>query len=365
MNKYLYLIFFACCAVAFAQNNLPNTARPASYSSKPARALLSFSLKNDNDLSLIQKICPYPLRKAFPLPQNAVKRMSEAAVRLQGSDASIKQLTRTFIADSPGVSLEELKKLREKLLTSGIVSNCEISRSGPAPLPGDIMPVTDNLMPMQNYLYANPGVNMEYAWNAGFYGPGVNLRDIEMGYYPGHEEFNDNPGISYAVGSNVSSEVGQGSINHGTATIGLVGADYGTYGTTGLAYGANSVTMYPEWPQTGWDRIAALTRAVEESSQGDILIFEIQYMNWDFYVLPGEADQLTWLLTKAATDAGIVVVAAAGNGWLHLDDFTTYMSWGDSGAILVGAGSSDINHNRLAFSNYGSRVNVQGWGENV
>jgi hypothetical protein len=73
------------------------------------------------------------------------------------------------------------------------------------------------------------------------------------------------------------------------------------------------------------------------------------------------------MATRVASDAGLIVVAAAGNGGLDLDS-PTYQSWADlghSGAIIVGAGSSDANHNRLEFSTYGQRVDLQGWGENV
>lgn len=72
-------------------------------------------------------------------------------------------------------------------------------------------------------------------------------------------------------------------------------------------------------------------------------------------------------MVKAGTDAGVVVVGAAGNGNENLDSSTydEYMQRGDSGAIIVGAGSSNTSHNKLGFSTYGSRVNVQGWGENV
>ncbi len=35
----------------------------------------------------------------------------------------------------------------------------------------------------------------------------------------------------------------------------------------------------------------------------------------------------------------------------------------DSGAIIVGAGSSTFPHSRLSFSNYGSRIDCYGWGE--
>jgi hypothetical protein len=79
----------------------------------------------------------------------------------------------------------------------------------------------------------------------------------------------------------------------------------------------------------------------------------------------------------AATSAGIIVVEAAGNGNQDLDG-TEYGDGNpnafpdgraDSGAIIVGAGGapgcSNPARGRLSFSNYGSRVNVQGWGQCV
>ena len=82
---------------------------------------------------------------------------------------------------------------------------------------------------------------------------------------------------------------------------------------------------------------------------------------------PAELDLAVWTVVKAGTDAGVVVVGAAGNGNQNLDSlsYVPYMNRGDSGAILVGAGSSDADHDKLWFSSYGSRVDVQGWGENV
>ncbi|MGX7668173.1 S8/S53 family peptidase [Flavobacterium pedocola] len=41
------------------------------------------------------------------------------------------------------------------------------------------------------------------------------------------------------------------------------------------------------------------------------------------------------------------------------------MGRGNSGAILVGGGRSNTTHNRISYSTYGSRVDVQGWSENV
>jgi hypothetical protein len=71
------------------------------------------------------------------------------------------------------------------------------------------------------------------------------------------------------------------------------------------------------------------------------------------------------MVTKTATDAGIIVVAAAGNGNEDLDSsaYSEYIGRGDSGAILVGAGVATIAHSKASFSTYGSRVNVQAWGD--
>ena len=77
-------------------------------------------------------------------------------------------------------------------------------------------------------------------------------------------------------------------------------------------------------------------------------------------------------MTKAATDAGLTIVAAAGNGNnnnvgedLDASANVLYMARGNSGAIIVGAGSPNMAHNKLGFSTYGSRVDVQGWGQSV
>jgi len=68
------------------------------------------------------------------------------------------------------------------------------------------------------------------------------------------------------------------------------------------------------------------------------------------------------------------VLAAAGNGWANqgpgynLDDPACEGAFDrtkrDSLAIIVGAGTS-ASRKRMGFSDYGSRVDVQGWGVSV
>src|SRR5205085_8506118 len=73
------------------------------------------------------------------------------------------------------------------------------------------------------------------------------------------------------------------------------------------------------------------------------------------------------------TRRGVLVIEAAGNGAENLDHRAYHgklsRSGRDSGAIMVGAGaparSGFVDRARLDFSNYGSRVDVQGWGRKV
>lgn len=71
---------------------------------------------------------------------------------------------------------------------------------------------------------------------------------------------------------------------------------------------------------------------------------------------------------RAATDRGVIIVEAAGNGAENLDAAVYRKKFDrqhrDSGAILVGAGAP-TTHARLGFSNFGARVDVQGWGRDV
>jgi hypothetical protein len=79
---------------------------------------------------------------------------------------------------------------------------------------------------------------------------------------------------------------------------------------------------------------------------------------------------LEWLQSvfdavSTATAKGIVVVEAAGNGAVDLDQPACgglfNRSVRNSRAIIVGAGSP-FTRERLSFSSYGSRLDVQGWG---
>jgi subtilisin family serine protease len=167
----------------------------------------------------------------------------------------------------------------------------------------------------------------------------------------------------------ISSEAGFIYTTHGTATAGIVYADNGDYGVTGIAHNASEFILYPEWENDlPWDRIKAITRAVNDASSGDIIILEMQIEGALFgkYVM-AEYDPLVWDLTKVASDKGVIVIAAAGNGGQNMDsdDYNDYNNRGNSGAIIVGATSDGTKHTTLNASNYGTRIDVNAWGANV
>jgi len=113
--------------------------------------------------------------------------------------------------------------------------------------------------------------------------------------------------------------------------------------------------------------VSSIYNAINSSSTGDVVLLEMQTIGPDGKYAPAEYDPTVWLTVKAGVDAGVIVVAAAGNGNADLDApaYQEYRDRGDSGAILVGAGTSTKNHDKLALSNYGERIDIQSWGSVV
>lgn len=230
----------------------------------------------------------------------------------------------------------------------------------------DIAPATPSYTNLQGYRGPNPGVNMTAAWALGSArGAGIKIADCEYGYHPSHEDL---CGVIMEPGQTVSPFVAEnGWDHHGTAVLGeLIGRDNG-YGCTGLAPDAQPYFFPESTVEEGGRRVTAIANAIATVDAGDVVLLEMQTgINGGDYG-PAELDPAVWLVVKSGTDAGVIVVAAAGNGAQNLDSsfYDEYRSRGDSGAIIVGAGTANTAHQPLGFSTYGNRVNVQGWGESV
>jgi subtilisin family serine protease len=227
---------------------------------------------------------------------------------------------------------------------------------------------------IRDYHGPNPGLDMTCARTYGARGQGIQIADCETGYYRGHEdlcEINEPEGQEFWEPK-----------DHGNAVLGILVALDNAYGWTGLVPDAIpwffSERLAGE-PMSPEGRARAIANALATVDPGDIVLLEMQTYypfspGWPEWA-PAEVEPGVWTLTCAATQSGIIVVAAAGNFSNHdLDspEFAEYRSRictgipsGDSGAIIVGAGTADTNHDRLSDTTYGQRVNVQGWGQNV
>jgi hypothetical protein len=185
--------------------------------------------------------------------------------------------------------------------------------------------------------------------------------------------------------------------NHGAAVTGEFGGDENTIGITGICPQANVRAISIFGP--GQSSAKAITDAANALSPGDIILIELHAPGprFNFTAPQGQRGYIAvefWpddfaAIVYATTVRGVIVVEAGGNGAENLDDplynarpagFPT--AWSNpfnlanpqSGAIIVGAGAPPpgthgnnygADRSRLDFSNFGARVDVQGWGREV
>lgn len=306
---------------------------------------------------------------AFQWNEEHFNTLRENAIKYSESDKEVLVLKGLYVINND-LPNNELYKLAEQLESFSFVRYAELNSLTPITPPFiDIPPTTSNYFQNQTYIQVNPGVNMQYAWNQGVTGQGIRVRDIEYGMSITHEELTD-PKFSNQL--TISSLIDPSWVDHGTATAGVVAANNGTYGVTGMQHGISEFKVFPEYSSAGYNRLFAVNSAINQSVAGDVILYEMQTggvnaTSTSPNYVPAEYVNSIWDATKAATTAGIHIVAAAGNGGQNLDStaYSSYMNRGDSGALLVGAGSDNTTHSRLSFSTYGQRVNVQGWGMSV
>lgn len=206
--------------------------------------------------------------------------------------------------------------------------------------------------------------DVEYSWN-------VNHEDLGKAALPGtlipngtpQDPFNDN--------------------NHGTAVLGEMVADNNGSGVLGLAHGATLRLVNANRAELPGYRLAeAIDLARSNANRGDVILIEQQTTGpngcdgtTQVGCVPVEWFQGYYDAIVTAAAAGIYVIEPAANGSQNLGETATYgdpfpLGRADSGAIMVGAGGGSGGscgpvRQRLTFSNYGPRVDVQGWGECV
>jgi len=261
----------------------------------------------------------------------------------------------------------DMNKAVAALQNSGLVDTA-YPQVLPAPSPS--APSFTNL---QDYLNAAPvGTDSNYASTVtGGNGSKVKIVDIEYSWNTAHQDLAKAATALVPHGTPVDP---YSSNDHGTAVLGELEATSNGFGVTGAANGAQLALVNAYSNEYGYDLVGALSTAASITQPGDVIQIEQQTYGPNNQFVPVEYVPEVYDAIKALTASGRVVVEPAGNSNQNLSDPTLYgasfpMGQADSGAIIVGAGENCANAtpslSRLGFSDYGTRVNLQGPGDCV
>lgn len=282
--------------------------------------------------------------------------------------ADLSGLKQFYKMSSSHASNEELYQIAKELESTNQVEYCEFIPKNTPP-PADIPPISTNYSGAQGHVQSDPGIDVTYARSLGLTGSNITIADIEHDWNLDHEDLVDQ-NVRFGNERHPSD-----AASHGTGVIGILVAGDNGYGMTGTVPDAE-VIVFTELA----GRPEAVLQAIAVLSAGDIIILEMQRggprtpgsisnttIPGEESFVPADYDRSLWDMVKIATDAGIHVVATAGNGNVDLDNslYDNYRARGDNGSIMVGAGSSTAQHSKLYDSTYGSPVHLQGWGEKV
>jgi hypothetical protein len=326
-------------------------------------------------------------------PSTAVRARSRPAPRGKERGAPAPDLSVFYRVRAPQ---ERLAELAERLRRYDIVAGAYVK--GPAELPTagadctpktvEPPPTTPNFVPKQGYLKKAPGgIDAMFAWTKpGGTGSGVQIIDVERSWRFLHEDLLSS--LGGVVGGYPPAV--QTMENHGTAVLGILSGDRNTVGVSGICPDANVRAISTFDADSEEHTAPAITQAIPMLAPGDIMLLEMHRLGPPNYDAGDKYIPVEWwyddfVAIQTATSQGIVVVEAAGNGASDLDDpfYNTPnpgfpSTWknpfdrgvADSGAILVGAGAPPLggwgkDRSRLDFSDFGSMVDVQGWGREV
>ncbi len=325
----------------------------------------------------------------------AVSRLfEEDEVTLEARKASGEELSSQQLADLnlyfevpllPGTSAERVAELVAAL---NALEGVEVAYAEPPAEPAvlnfgmdeavrsllaaaDIAPTTPLYEANQGYLNAAPGgIDAKYAWTvSGGKGLNVKVVDIEGGWRTTHE---DMPALFTQIGTQYND---LGWRNHGTAVLGEIVGAANAYGVTGIANQAKAGVSSIGSQSTA----SAISSAASAAGLGGVILIELHSQGpSDGTACTCNTSQCNYIAMEywqanydaiaTATANGVIVVEAAGNGSANLDSSAYGTAFNrtvrDSGAIIVGA-STSTTRVPMCWTNYGNRVDVHGWGEQV
>lgn len=197
-------------------------------------------------------------------------------------------------------------------------------------------------------------------------GAGIRVTDLEYYWTPNHEDLQLPP--SADLGAPTYSQYTAFDDEHGTAVFGIIAAKDNGFGVIGGVPNVTMTGISPIETGFGYNPAGALTLLATKVKAGDVVLIEQQTPGPNSQLVPLEWEQASFDAIRNLSNLGAVVVETGGNGGQNLDDpifgGKFNRSVRDSDAIIVGAGSS-TSHEPMFYTSYGSRIDLQGYGENV
>ena len=229
------------------------------------------------------------------------------------------------------------------------------------------------------------GIDAFYAWTRpGGAGNDVGICNVEYNWNFNHDDLVGNGGLTL-LGPPTDPILASFDDHHGTAMIAVAAAAHIGNGVAGVAHEADKFAASVSTSLIApFNPAAAIAQAAVGTDRGDVILigvgtpgpnasfpYGVADVGSQLGVVPAEWEPAVFAAISLATAIGRIVVEVAGNGSENLDaavyredDWQPFVPGNDSGAIIVGGGFTS-SHRRFAFSNFGSRVNVQGWGASV
>ncbi|PGX75353.1 peptidase S8 [Bacillus thuringiensis] len=304
------------------------------------------------------------------------KEIKNLGKEIKDSDHISSNLLNYYIVENQGDI--DIQALLTKFEKSSLIETAYLQEEETPPeerLPNlSVNPYDEPRLTRQGYLEPAPlGINAPYAWSInGGNGKGTTFVDMEYGWLLSHEDL-VNQKIELMSGQNKSEHH-----DHGTSVLGIVSAEDNNIGGIGIAPKAKVKVVSQIRDNGNYNTADAILSAVNNMQAGDILLLEAQ-ATYDGYgdknYFPVEVKPDIFDAIRMGTNKGIIIIEAGANGGNDLDQFRdrngkqvlnrNSPDFKDSGAIMVGAASARVPHKRSYFSNYGSRVDVYGWGNAV
>ncbi|PFD58999.1 peptidase S8 [Bacillus thuringiensis] len=336
-----------------------------------------FIKEEKQDPELIEILAEYPnvtINRLFnSLNPKEIKNLGK---EIKDSDHISSNLLNYYIVETQDDI--DVQALLTKIEKSSLVETAYLQEEEAPPaerLPNlSVNPYDEPRLTRQGYLEPAPlGINAPYAWSIkGGDGKGTTFVDMEYGWLFSHEDL-VNQKIELISGQNKSEHH-----DHGTSVLGIVSAEDNNIGGIGIAPKAKVKVVSQIRDNGNYNTADAILSAVNNMQAGDILLLEAQ-ATYDGYgdknYFPVEVKPDIFDAIRMGTNKGIIIIEAGANGGNDLDQFRdrngkqvlnrNSPDFKDSGAIMVGAASARVPHKRSYFSNYGSRVDVYGWGNAV